>query len=118
MTGKVKAYSCYNGARGDTSWGFFISRGRAKVALMHDLDMDGDHGFTEVRVYREPKLDHLGKPDGYIMDWLDPEDRTTLVRELGVYCGDGCFDPDGECPGCPAEEYCDYYHDWVEEEMQ
>ena len=85
---------------------FAETSGKAKAIAIH-TDAFEDYEFTEISARRIPKLDkyYRGKKE---MDWLDPNDRVALVKEVGWFCSDETF-YSGECPTCPAKQWCDRY---------
>lgn len=63
--------------------------------------------LSEIKPERMPELDYLDRPDGYIMDWDNMEDRAALVK-LESHCADtSCI----ECIDCELKEFCCYYEE-------
>jgi hypothetical protein len=92
---------------------FAETRGKAKsVALSTDCCEYAD--FCDIEVRRERDMDKYYQDGKIEMDWDNPADRVALVKECGFYCDPEYFDFE-ECSICPAKEYCDYYHDRLEE---
>ena len=91
---------------------FAETRGKAHQLAL-DTDCCENAEWNDVRVTRLPEIDKYYEPGKKEMDWYNAEDRVALVKECGWYC----LDTNGreDCETCPAAEWCDDYHDWVED---
>lgn len=84
---------------------FAETRGKAKsVALTTDTCEDCD--FLDIEVHRVPHMDKYYKIGKTEMDWYDPFDRITLVKECNFTCDYDCRCV-SECQKCSARELCD-----------
>lgn len=107
----MKAYTCTNDETGVGVVVFAETRGKAKAIIIH-LDEFDYYTFTELRVYREPRLD--SQYQGYsVMDWYNAHDRMALVS-LGWYCIEPRIE---ECISCIAKDACEWYQDRKEESL-
>ena len=92
---------------------FAENRGKAKkVAMGTDACMDAD--YIDIHARRCSALDKYYN-NRTEMDWLDDNDRIAMVKEADFECSGATFDS-GECPTCPAREYCCRYNDEESEE--
>lgn len=65
---------------------------------------------SAIKPERMSELDYLDRPDGYIMDWDNVEDRSALVK-LGSCCDDpSCV----ECIDCESKGFCCHYEEGFE----
>ena len=91
---------------------FADTRGKAK-SYFKNMETFEDFEFCDLRPYRMQSLDHLNKPDGYVMNFLKDEDRLPMVRDAGFYC----TEVDRQlCEECCAKEWCSAYEEDEEEE--
>ncbi len=92
---------------------FAETRGKAKsMALATDCCEYAK--FCDIEIRREKELDKYYRCGKIEMDWENPADRIALVKECGFCCDPDYFDWE-DCSACSAKEYCDYYHDRLEE---
>ena len=66
--------------------------------------------LDEIEVDRFWEIDYLDKPEGYIMDWGNADDRIALVKVGDWWCLDldhSCAD----CIRCPANGVCQSYNE-------
>ena len=89
---------------------FAETRGKAR-ALALSTDACEDAEFCDIEVRREPQLDKYYVEGKKEMEWENPKDRITLVKE----CGFTCEYTDWYCEDCPANEYCEQYQIELEE---
>ena len=100
-----KAWMAYNYPKNIAMVVFADTKGKAKSYLIHTETFD-DYGFMDIDVYRAKSLDYLDRPDGYIMDWNNDEDRIAMVKH--IYSG--CLPPiEEDCESCCAKECCSKY---------
>ena len=87
---------------------FADNRGRAKsIAMGTDACMGAD--YIDIHARRCSALDQYYN-NRVEMDWSEPEDRIAMVKEAEFECSGATYDF-GECPTCPAREYCGRYND-------
>ena len=100
-----KAWGCCEEESGVVEVVFADTRGKAKSYFMA-LETFDAYRYCELRPYRQKKLDHLHRPNGYVMDWCKDEDRLPMVRDAGF----SCIDVDREdCKECCARKWCEVY---------
>ena len=84
---------------------FADTSGKAKAYFQATETFD-NYSFCKLRPYRKKSLDHLDRPDGYVMDWNKDEDRLPMVRDAGF----SCWEVEREyCESCCAKEWCSKY---------
>lgn len=90
---------------------FAESAGKAKsYALTYIFD---GVNYCDLIANRVPLIDKYYKKNKKEMDWMNPNDRLILVKELGVHCAFDTVDiPD--CQKCSAKNYCDVYEEYSE----
>ena len=98
-----KAWICHNEESCIAEVVFADTRGKAK-SYFKNLETFDYYTYCELRPRRKNSLDYLDKPEGYVMNWNNQEDRIALVKELGWYCEDPTIE---ECKKCLAKEYCE-----------
>lgn len=69
--------------------------------------------YIDLRANRIPKLDKYYAEGKVTLNWENPDDRLTLVKELGWYCWD--YEPK-DCQKCKAKRYCETYLNNQEDE--
>lgn len=108
----MKAWYAWNEYTGYATVVFAETRGQAKSVAMYTDTFDGDWDFTEIRVYRRPKLDaeYRGRDE---MDWDNDADRLALIKH-GFSCHDDVFDT-WYCERCAGKDICDKYQDYLRE---
>lgn len=79
---------------------FADTRGKARAIAMH-TDACEDAKFTDIEVYRKPRLDKYYTSGKKEMDWYNSKDRIALVKHCDFYCIEECDSDD-----CPALRYC------------
>lgn len=80
---------------------FAETRGKAKsLALCTSCCKDA----SNIEVRRVPQMDKYYVEGKTEMEWSDPKDRITLVKECGFYCRHPIAE---ECKDCPAKDFCD-----------
>lgn len=94
---------------------FAETRGKARALAMH-TEVCEDVDFIDIEVRRKPQMDKYYKEGKKEMDWFNSKDRIALVKDCGFRCSDEAFDIEN-CEHCPAKEYCDYYEDYLEQEV-
>lgn len=90
---------------------FAETRGKARVLAMLTSACE-DCSFCDIEVNRLPEIDKHHKDGKTEMDWNNPKDRITLVKECGFQCENIEY---AECEDCAAREFCDLYQDYQEE---
>lgn len=86
---------------------FAETRGKAKQ-LAKSTECCEDTAFLDIEAHRFPKADKFYTPGATQLYWDEPEDRITLVKELGFTCDyDALYA--GDCAECSAKEYCSQY---------
>lgn len=93
---------------------FAETRGKDK-ALAQATECCEDVSFLDIEAHRFPIADKFYTPGATQLYWDDPQDRLTLVKELGFTCDYDAFSL-GECVLCSAKEHCSRYRDWKKEE--
>lgn len=70
-------------------------------------------GWIEISVTRLPKLDYLDKPDGYVIDWYDQDERRAVVEAYCWTCSydDICYE---ECSSCKSNDICEKGQEVIE----
>lgn len=112
MTGKTKAYK-YTNYEGGTIIFFETSAGKARQhAFLSDVCTEDS--YTDVKVKRFPQFDYMDKPEGYELDWNNPEEREAIFRIGGLMCDPDFFDPE-ECERCCVSKDCDVLRDYWED---
>ena len=81
---------------------FAETRGKARALGVHTDCCEGLY-FTEVMVYRRPKLDDEYRGH-WEMNWYDEKDRLALVKKAGWVCE---YPERKECDVCVARDFCD-----------
>ena len=92
---------------------FAETRGKARSLALH-TDSCEDVPFTDIEVHRMKSADKHHKDGKWLLEWDNPKDRIALVKDCGFVC-DYDFDLE-DCKICSAKEYCDRYHDYLDEE--
>lgn len=93
---------------------FAETRGKAKSRALA-TDCCEDVPYCDLETRRAPQLDKCYKDGKTEMDWYDPKDRLTLVKECGFMCDFETFQVE-DCSACSAKAFCDRYTDVEESE--
>lgn len=88
---------------------FAETRGKARSLALH-TDCCEDCDFTNIEVHRMKPADEHYREGKWHLDWENPKDRITLVKDCGFVCDYDYFDLE-DCELCSAKEYCDRYKD-------
>lgn len=92
---------------------FAETRGKARSLALH-IECCEDVPFTDIEVHRMKPADKYYKEGKRQLDWEIAKDRIALVKDCGFVCD---YDSDLEdCKICSVKEYCDRYHDYLDEE--
>lgn len=88
---------------------FAETRGKARNLARYTDACDGAE-YCDIEVHRLPKADRHYTEGKTEMEWGNPQDRLTLVKEFGF----GCEYADlVKCEYCSAREYCGAYEDYM-----
>ena len=107
-----KAWVAYNFAEDAAIVVFADTEGKARSYLMLTEIFDR-YSFIDIVFCRAKDLDYLNRPDGYVMDWNNDDDRLPMVRDAGLRCRLACKEM---CEECCAKEWCREYECLKEEE--
>lgn len=110
----MKAWSAVEDYEGYEVIIFAETAGKAK-AIAKANNLFENYKFTEIKVRRCPTADKAYRGEEFLDFAYNETDRLFAVTNLGWYCDDESFDPDGDCPKCCAREFCDRYKDYKEE---
>ena len=101
------------------AWAYTTTNGDDWVAVFADTEemarelvskeLDGSLPIEDIEVDRFWEIDYLDKPEGYIMDWGNEDDRIALVK-VGDWW---CLETDHSCTHCikcPANGVCQTYN--------
>lgn len=102
-----KAWVAYNFAEGIAIVVFADTNGKARDYLMLTEIFDR-YSFIDIVFCRAKDLDHLNRPDGYVMDWNNDDDKLPMVRDAGLSCHLACKEI---CKECCAKEWCNKYEE-------
>lgn len=109
----MKAWSAIEDYEGYEVIIFAETAGKAKAIAM-TCSLFENCKFTEIKVRRCPKADKAYRGEEFLDFANNETDTLFAVTELGWYCDNESFDPDGECRKCCANEHCDRYKDYKE----
>ena len=70
--------------------------------------------FTDIETQRIPQADKHYKEGKWHLDWNDPQDRISLVKDCNFTCG---YDYIDDCNCCSAKQYCKQYQNYFESEV-
>ena len=101
----AKAWYAYSDYEESCVVVFADTRNKARKYIKETEEFDY-YDYIEVKPRRLGCIDYLDKPDGYVMDWNNQEDRLALVKHIYSCC---LPDINDECKSCCAKELCNKY---------
>ena len=107
-----KAWVAYNFAECVSIVVFADTKGKARDYLMLTEIFDR-YSFIDIVFCRAKDLDYLNRPDGYVMDWNNDDDRLPMVRDAGLSCHLAYKEI---CEECRSKQWCSKYEEYEEEE--